>query len=153
MSTDHDLFAGFDRMRREMDALFGDVFDRALTPRRTGFMPRVDVYYQEHPAAAVIVMELAGVTREELTIDVQGRVVRIAGRRPPVAQAGRVYQQLEIEHGAFERIIELGADVEADAARATYDNGVLEIELPLARRNLRTRSVPIAPAGEPEGEA
>lgn len=143
MSTDHDLFAGFDRMRREMDALFGDVFDRALTPRRAGFMPRVDVYYQEQPAAAVISMELAGVTLEDLTIDVQGRAVRIAGRRPPVAQAGRVYQQLEIEHGPFERIIELGADVEADAARATYEDGVLEIELPLARRNLTTRSVPV----------
>jgi HSP20 family protein len=150
MSTEHDLFAGFDRMRREMDALFGDVFDRALTPRRAGFMPRVDVYYQQHPAAAVIVMELAGVTLEELTIDVQGRVVRIAGRRPPVAQSGRVYQQLEIEHGPFERIVELGADVESEAARATYEDGVLEIELPLARRNLKTQSVPVqrAPADE-----
>ena len=150
MSTDHDLFAGFDRMRREMDALFGDVFDRALTPRRAGFMPRVDVYYQEQPAAAVICMDLAGVTLEELTIDVQGRVVRIAGRRPPVAQAGRVYQQLEIEHGPFERVIELGADVEAEAARATYEDGVLEIELPLARRNLRTKSVPVRRGGAPE---
>lgn len=152
MSTEHDLFAGFDRMRREMDALFGDVFDRALTPRRAGFTPRVDVYYQEHPAAAVIVMELAGVTLDELTIDVQGRAVRIAGRRPPVAKAGRVYQQLEIEHGPFERIIELGADVEADAARATYEEGVLEIELPLARRNLQTRSVPVTRA-DAEGDA
>ncbi len=136
-------------MRREMDELFGDVFDRALAPRRVGFTPRVDVYYTQQPAAAVIAIDLAGITLEDLAIDVQGRVVRIAGRRPPVIAQGRVYQQLEIEHGPFERVIELGADVESEAARANYVDGVLEIELPIARRNLSTRSVPVT-RGEDE---
>lgn len=130
-------------MRREMDELFGDVFDRALAPRRAGFSPRVDVYYTQAPAAAVIVIDLAGITVEELSVDVQGRVVRISGRRPPVIAAGRVYQQLEIEHGPFERVIELGVDVEQEAARATYVEGMLEIELPVARRNLRAHNVPV----------
>lgn len=137
-------------MRREMDELFGDVFDRALAPRRMGFTPRVDVYYTQQPAAAVIAIDLAGITLDDLAIDVQGRVVRIAGRRPPVVAQGRVYQQLEIEHGPFERVIELGADVESEAARANYVDGVLEIELPIARRNLPTRSVPVTRG---EGEA
>lgn len=148
MGTDRDLFAGFDRMRREMDELFGDVFDRALAPRRAGFTPRVDLYYTQSPAAAVICIDLAGVTLEELSIDVQGRIVRIAGRRPPVVAQGRVYQQLEIEHGPFERVLELGVDVESDAARATYVDGMLEVELPIARRNLQTRSVPVSRGDE-----
>jgi hypothetical protein len=43
---ERDLFANFDRMRREMDELFGDAFDRRLSPRRRGgFSPAVDVYY------------------------------------------------------------------------------------------------------------
>ena len=38
-----DLFANFDRMRREMDELFGDVFERTrLSRRRAGFCPAVD---------------------------------------------------------------------------------------------------------------
>ncbi len=143
MPTDRDLFAGFERMRREMDELFGDVFDRTLAPRRAGFTPRVDIYYTQQPAAAVIVIDLAGITVSELQVDVQGRVVRISGHRPPVIAAGRVYQQLEIQHGPFERVVELGADVEAEAARANYVDGMLEIELPIARRNLQTRSVPV----------
>lgn len=137
-------------MRREMDELFGDVFDRALAPRRAGFSPRVDVYYTQSPAAAVIVIDLAGITVEELSVDVQGRVVRISGRRPPVIAAGRVYQQLEIEHGPFERVIELGVDVEQEAARATYVEGMLEIELPVARRNLRAHHVPVTRGEEPD---
>jgi HSP20 family protein len=150
MGTDRDLFAGFERMRREMDELFGDVFDRALAPRRAGFTPRVDVYYTQSPPAAVIAIDLAGITVDELTVDVQGRMVRISGRRPPVIAAGRVYQQLEIEHGPFERVIELGADVEQEAARATYVDGMLEIELPIARRNLTTHQVPVRRGDEPE---
>ena len=34
--SERDLFANFERMRREMDELFGDVFDRGLRPRRRG---------------------------------------------------------------------------------------------------------------------
>lgn len=152
MSTDRDLFAGFERMRREMDELFGDVFDRRLAPRRAGFMPRVDVCYTQSPPAALITIDLAGVTLDDLKIDVQGRVVRIAGRRPPIVAQGRVYQQLEIQHGPFERVIELGTDVEADAAQARYADGILEIELPIARRNVQTRSVPVVRGGD-EGAA
>ena len=42
--SERDLFANFERMRREMDQLFGDVFERAgMARRRVGFMPAVDV--------------------------------------------------------------------------------------------------------------
>jgi HSP20 family protein len=54
-----------------------------------------------------------------------------------------MYQQLEIDFGPFRRVIALGADVVADQARATYLDGILRIELPLARPESRSRSVPI----------
>ena len=42
--SERDLFANFERMRREMDELFGDVFERTgLSRRRAGFSPAVDV--------------------------------------------------------------------------------------------------------------
>ena len=65
--------------------------------------------------------------------------------RPPRARGAgddRVYQQLEIEHGPFRRVVALGADVDADAADATYEDGILTVELPLARP-ARPRTVPI----------
>ena len=46
MAPERDLFANFERMRREMDELFGDVFERTgLARRRSGFSPPIDVYY------------------------------------------------------------------------------------------------------------
>jgi HSP20 family protein len=53
-----------------------------------------------------------------------------------------VYQQLEIEHGPFRRVVALGVDVDADSANASYEDGMLTVELPLARP-APTRSVPI----------
>ena len=43
-------------------------------------------------------------------------------------------------------------DVESEAARANYVDGMLEIELPIARRNLQTRSVPISRGDDDAGD-
>ena len=44
--------------------------------------------------------------------------------------------------------MELGADVVAEHARASYDDGMLMVEVPLARREHVTRRVPIEEGGE-----
>jgi HSP20 family protein len=45
-----------------------------------------------------------------------------------------VYQQMELEYGPFQRRIQLPDGVDAAAARATYDRGLLKIVLPVAQR-------------------
>ena len=145
MPPERDLFANFECMRREMDELFGDVFDRTgLAPtRRGGFSPAVDVFYAGDPPRAVVQAELAGIDPDELTLEIEGRELVIAGHRRPEDAEGRLYQQLEIDFGPFRRVIPLGAEVIPDQARATYTDGILRIELPLARPEVRSRSVPI----------
>jgi HSP20 family protein len=142
----------FERMRREMDELFGDVWGEGWWPARpqSGFSPRVDVYYcgQAEPdgavaAKAIVKAELAGVSLDTVSLEVSGRELIIAGERPVQETEGRVYQQLEIEAGPFRRVIELNADVVAEDARATYVDGVLRIELPLRRSGGSRRQVPI----------
>lgn len=143
MASERDLFANFERMRREMDELFGDVLDRGLSPRRRGgFSPAVDVYYTSDPPRAVVRADLAGIDPDEVSLEISGRELILSGHREPEAGEDRVYQQLEIEHGPFRRVVALGADVDADAADAKYQDGVLTVELPLTRP-ARARSVPI----------
>ena len=143
MSPERDLFANFERMRREIDELFGDVFERSgLAPRR-GFSPRVDVFYVDDPPRAVVKAELAGVDVEEVSLEIRGRQLVITGERRPDEAAGRLYQQIEIQHGPFRRVVELGADVVAEEARAAYQDGLLEVSVPLAEPDDRTRQVPI----------
>ena len=142
MAPERDLFANFERMRREMDELFGDVFDRALGPRNRGaFTPAVDVFYEGDPPRAVVHAELAGIDPDEIGLEIEGRELVLAGHRRPADAEGRVYQQLEIDFGPFRRTIPLGADVVAEEATATYRDGILTVELPLVAQHART--VPI----------
>lgn len=141
---ERDLFANFDRMRREVDELFGDVFERTgLSRRRSGFSPAVDVAYTSDPPLAIVTAELAGVSPEELDVEIQGRKLILSGRRDPAGIEGDVYQQVEIERGPFRRVIELGAEVRSEEAKARYEDGLLRIELPLAGSDSRPRVVPI----------
>jgi HSP20 family protein len=144
MARERDLFANFERMRREMDELFGDVVGSVgLTSARTGFSPAVDVFYADQPPRAIVHAELAGIDAGDLGLEIQGRELTLTGHRREADAEGRVYQQLEIEHGPFRRTIALGAEVVAEQARATYEDGILRVELPLADSEARTRTVPI----------
>ena len=82
--SERDLFANFERMRREMDQLFGDVFERGGMPRRrAGFQPAVDVVYALDPPRAIVTAELAGVDPAELEIEIEGRTLMLSGTRRP----------------------------------------------------------------------
>ena len=147
--SERDLFANFERMRREMDELFGDVFERSgLSRRHTGQWPAVDVAYASDPPRAIVTAELAGVDPGEIALQIEGRKLFLAGRRGP-APAGDVYQQIEFERGSFRRLIELGADVDADRITARYEDGMLRVELPLVGRQDSRRQVPVE-SGEPQ---
>src|SRR3954471_9178010 len=146
MPHEKDLFANFERMRREMDELFGDVFDRGLRPRRReGFSPAVDVYYLAEPPRAVVKADLAGIAADDLELEIKGRELVLAGRRRPDEADGRVYQQVEIERGPFRRVVGLGVEVDPVAPRAVYQAGMLPVKLPvLQRREASSRTVPIS---------
>ncbi len=137
---ERDLFANFDRMRREMDELFGDVFERAGIGRgHPSLWPAVDVAYASDPPRVIVTAELAGIEVGEIALHTEGRKLILAGRRGPAAPDGEVYQQVEIERGAFRRSIDLGADVQADRATARYEDGMLRVELPLVAPLPRSR--------------
>ena len=127
-----------------MDELFGEVFERGRGLRGRGFSPRVDVYYTDNPPRAVVKVDLAAVDPADVALEIRGRQLMIAGERRPTEAGGRLYQQIEIEHGPFKRVVELGADVVADQASASYTDGVLQVEIPLAAPDESVRRVQIS---------
>src|SRR3977135_1205978 len=101
VATSRDFFANFERMRREIDQLFGDVFERSTGLRGGGFSPSVDVYYVDKPPRAGVRAAVAGVDGDAVPLESRGRQLLIAGERRPAEAEGRLYQQIEIEHGPF----------------------------------------------------
>jgi len=143
-------------MRREMDQLFGDVFGRSGMPvRRSGFLPAVDVAYALDPPRAIVTAELAGIDPAELEIEIEGRKLMLSGVRRPSGSENDVYQQVEIGRGRFRRVVELGAEVRGQEAKALYEDGMLRIELPLVRKldPHPSRPVPITKSGDGDGDS
>ena len=124
-----------DKLQEEIEELFADLWQ---VPRfsgiRHGFRPNVDCFHTDDPHALTVVVELPGVEPGSLQIVAGERVLLISGERKRPKVPGRVYQQMEIESGAFERQVRLVEDIDPERARASLQHGVLTIELPVAEQ-------------------
>jgi HSP20 family protein len=124
-----------DRLQGEIEELFADLWQ---VPRfagmRHGFRPAVDCFFTEDPPELVVVVELAGIDPGSIELAVDEQALTVSGSRPRPRVPGQVYQQAEIEYGRFERRIPLGQDIDAAAASAAYEAGMLRISLPIATR-------------------
>ena len=122
-----------EKLHEELEALFADKWQgtRFLASRR-GFRPNVDSFHTEEPHALTVIVEIPGVDPESIAVVVGERLLVIAGERPRPQAPGRVYQQMEIEYGPFQRQVHLPEDVDPDQAHAEYQRGILRITLPVA---------------------
>jgi HSP20 family protein len=124
-----------DKLQEEIEELFADLWQ---VPRfsgiRHGFRPNVDCFHTDDPHALTVVVELPGVEPGAIQIVAAERVLLITGERKRPKVQGRVYQQMEIETGAFQRQVRLVEDIDPERAHATFDNGVLTIELPVVEQ-------------------
>jgi HSP20 family protein len=121
-----------DKLQEEIEELFADLWQ---VPRfsgiRHGFRPNVDCFHTDDPHTLTVVVELPGVDPGSLQIVAGERLLVIAGDRKRPKVPGRVYQQMEIETGPFQRQVRLVEDVDPSRAQATLENGVLTVVLPV----------------------
>ena len=99
--------------------------------QRRGFEPQCDCYRTDDPPTLHLLLELPGVDPDVVRIVALGSALVVSGVRGRPHPRGARYQQVEIEYGPFERRIELAEDVDADAATAIYEAGMLRLEVPL----------------------
>ena len=131
-------------IRDEIDELFADLWQVSrLSGLRRGFRPQLDAFRTEDPPSFTIVVEIAGVDPDEVNVTAAERMLRISGERRREDCDGRVFQQMEIEYGPFERVVHLPEDVDLSQAEARYERGLLAIVVPIAAKAPATQRVPI----------
>ncbi|HTP03569.1 MAG TPA: Hsp20/alpha crystallin family protein [Nitrospirota bacterium] len=90
--------------------------------------PPTDVY--ETPDEIMVVIELAGVAEDAMTVSLFSDLLVVEGRREqPVLADMNACQQLGIKYGDFRSEIQLSGPVEKDNVTAEYKNGLLKIIL------------------------
>lgn len=140
-------------MENRLDRVFLELLgaDRMVGQTGTAFRPNADVYYSKRRAAVLVKLELAGVDPEAVHLEAKGRTLIVTGQRRDQEREDKVYHQMEVSYGAFARRIQLPVEVDTGAARARYDQGFLEITLPLPP-NSEPRRIPIEQEEESKEE-
>jgi HSP20 family protein len=91
--------------------------------------PDVDLFVKNDQLVAR--MDLPGLTKDDVGIEISDGALTVRGTRPLGRDTERLYR-CACEHGAFFRTIPLPEDVTREDVKVTFANGILEIAIPLA---------------------
>jgi HSP20 family protein len=132
-------------LQQEVNALVHrlTLLDRSERLPGSEWCPPVDVY--EARDRIVVVVEVPGLSAEQLRVSFRDRTLVVTGtrqaRRPG---AGVSFHCLERPHGRFERVLPLDAAVDVAHAHAVLGGGLLTVILPrLHERRGRETQIPI----------
>jgi HSP20 family protein len=118
-------------LREAMDRLFDDAFTRPLSQSGVSGLLPIDLY--QTTDEVVVKANLPGLKASDVQISVTADVLTLRGEfKQEIEDKEATYHVLERRSGMFERSVSLPTDVEADKARADFENGVLTITLPKA---------------------
>ena len=130
----------YENLQREVQRLFHDLVYHRHPASHFGeptWSPPADLVVSE--SSARVILELAGVPRENVRVRLRGSVLEVTGRRePPLRPRGAHYHRAEIYFGEFRRVIELPWAADEDSVDAKFRDGMLEIQLIPAPQPQRT---------------
>lgn len=132
------------RLREEMDQLFGTVLNQGLAPMLPGVVrgfPALNLWEDGQNFYAEA--EVPGLTMEDIEVTVVGNELTLRGERKETERTS--YHRRERGVGVFQRVVPLPAPIDADKVEAKLSHGVLTITLPKAEaarpRKIEVKSV------------
>ena len=112
----------------EMDEMFDRFAKQEPTSWGRVWRPNTDVFESQNEM--IILVELAGVKKEEVQLTLEGNVLRLVGERTLYREkADMTYRNMEVSFGAFERNVHLHESVDPKSIQAFYRDGFLEIKI------------------------
>jgi HSP20 family protein len=139
-----DPFREVVSLQNRLNSLFQD-FGRGQADGETltaaSFAPPVDIYEDEHKL--VLKLEVPGVKESDLDVQVEGRTLTVRGERKfSTEEKEENFHRIEHRYGTFARSFTLPNTVDAENVKASYDAGVLQVEL-LKKPEAKPRQIKI----------
>jgi HSP20 family protein len=129
--TRWDPFRDVLALQNRMNSLFQDFnrqADGGETMSTAAFVPPVDIYEDEHKI--VLKLEVPGVKENELDIQLENNVLTVRGERKfEKEEKEENFHRVERRYGSFYRSFTIPNTVNSENVKASYDAGVLRIEL------------------------
>jgi HSP20 family protein len=114
---------------------------------QTIWSPAIEVFQKE--GNLVVRAELPGVNKDDVKIQLTDDGLVIQGERKEEHEEKREgFYRSERSYGQFYRLIPLPDDINPDQVRADFNNGVLEITVPVPQAQQRRKEIPIGAGGQ-----
>ena len=113
-----------------LDRFFDSPFFRSVddSTASQGWNPAVEVFESE--GALNFSVEVPGLDKDDLKIDVQNGHLTISGEKKVESEDGKEYFRKERFYGKFTRTFRLADLVDTENVKANLTNGVLRISIP-----------------------
>jgi HSP20 family protein len=112
------------------------------------WVPAIDLL--EEGDHYVLRADLPGVEEKDVNVEVADRVLTVSGeRRTQSEQHGEGYRRFERASGSFRRALRLPDGTDPASVKASFENGVLEVQIPKPQERLPRRVEINAPEHEP----
>jgi HSP20 family protein len=118
-----DPWSELERLHRELEQLV----ERTVEAPLEGFVPVADV--EEAPDAYLVEIELPGVRRDDVDVEVSGRRLSVHGQRTEKERTG-ILRRRERTVGRFAYEVTLPGQIEEAQVEAHLSDGVLTVRLP-----------------------
>ncbi len=116
-------------MNHFFDDFFGDLFKNERADSDRGWNPKVDIF--EQADQIVMTAELPGVEKDDISVNVNGRVLTVKGERASDDEVKKDnYYRRERSYGSFERSFTLPDETDFEKIKAEYKDGVLRLNIP-----------------------
>lgn len=125
-----DPYTEFDRINREMAQLFDDAWTQPSL-RDGGFVPMADI--EETDDAFLVEIEVPGVDRDDIDIELTGRTLSVSGERKEKERTGILRKKTRVT-GRFAYEVSFPGDLDDDGVSASYEDGVLTVRVPKAEQ-------------------
>lgn len=134
----------FASLQRRMDQLLNEFTgseSATSDSEKIDFLPACDLEESEH--LYLLSIEVPGIPKENLNIEVTGNVLTVSGSHEEVKKESKGKKISERLEGRFERSFMLPDMWESSKVEAHYHDGVLKIMVPKAEMT-KSRRIPIA---------
>jgi HSP20 family protein len=129
------------RMSDAMDRLFDNIYGGGWRNNELFDSPSVDLYQTENEI--VVKASLPGMKADDIQISVVGDVLTLRGETKMEEEVKEAsYHIRERRSGSFARSMPLPSAVQADKAKAEFENGVLTLTLPKAEE-MRPKTITV----------
>ncbi|GAB3299965.1 Hsp20/alpha crystallin family protein [Hymenobacter humi] len=128
------------RLSTMLDRFFTEALPSGT--QMTRFTPKVDTY--ETDKSYNIDAVLPGVKEEDVKVNFDQGYLTISGERKFENERNeRQYHVVESSYGSFQRSFQLPNAAEAEKIEATFNNGVLHVEVPKTEQKRTQKQIPI----------